>query len=191
MAGYFESQADAMLEEYKIVKAEFDKEYQIFLIEDIKEKVHEIIEKYYDDYSPNSYRRKEDLYNAFKIIGSADGIITASLGGENMLYIHGSTSDNDAIYDNAFIRGYHGGSKSDKEEHNTHGLYLWKDPNSSPKFIRYLFDHPKYEDGEVPRYKPDRYKNMEDEIVALAKNYDASVPYAKAFMNTFGKSNLM
>lgn len=191
MAGYFESQADEMIKEYKIVKAKFDKEYQELLIEDIKEKVHEIIQRYYEDYSPESYNRKEDLYNAFKITGSADGMIIASLGGENMLYMHGKNIDNVELYKNAFIRGFHGGSKSDSEEHNTHGLYLWKNPKASPKFSTYLFDHPNYIGGQVPRYKPDRYKNMENEIVALAKNYDASVPYAKAFMDTFGKSNLM
>lgn len=126
--------------------------------------IEHVVDMFYEDYTPHIYKRKEDLYNAYRVY-IENGNWGYDFGSDLMLYQHHQS--NEYIYENSFVGGYHGGDDNGKD-HPEPGVPWWKAPpslkywykpasrwSSSPYFmakreIEKLIDdmsHEKYQDG--------------------------------------------
>lgn len=84
------------------------------------------VESFYNDFSPNSYGRKEDLKNAFDI-GIHDGWqLVIEFGSDLMQFDHHQS--NEFVYVNSFIHGYHGGSFGTDKSGETRDDPYWRMP---------------------------------------------------------------
>ena len=80
---------------------------------ELKKCAYNVIADWYADYPQKSYSRKGDLFHAFKINTNTNGELwEVEFGPEFMEADH--HQDNDFIYENSFIEGYHGGSISER-----------------------------------------------------------------------------
>ena len=86
------------------IHKELDREYQ----KDIKALMDQAVQEFYDDYTDlHAYKRKYDLFNAYKI--SVHNLeVTIKTGAEFMEKRH--RADNEYIYNMAFVSGWHGGA---------------------------------------------------------------------------------
>lgn len=102
------------------INKEYPEKYKIELDEIRKD----VVSKWYNTYEPYIYNRHMDLKNAAKV--SLEGInYRVQFGSEFMEYEH--RADNEYIYQNSFIDGYHGGA-SDGIEHPNPGIPYWRRP---------------------------------------------------------------
>ena len=88
------------------------------------------ITKFYSSYTPRSYARYGDLYNTYKIkINKYTGEFIVHFDSTYMQYPH--RADNETIFENSFMRGYHGGAidgNNPNFPHPSPGTPYWKDP---------------------------------------------------------------
>lgn len=86
------------------------------------------IDKFYEDYEPNSYDRTFDLYNTYKIKVTADDW-TIDFDSDFMEGMHRvDNQDPEYIFENSFIRGWHGGAISGAGHPNP-GTPYWRFPD--------------------------------------------------------------
>lgn len=89
--------------EYYPKKAEYE----------LKKCAYSVILDWYSSYPQKSYVRTFDLLHTFKIFKNTDGELWhVEFGSEFMEHEH--NQDNEIIYNNSFLEGYHGGSRSER-----------------------------------------------------------------------------
>lgn len=95
------------------------------LIEDIDEEAKSIISSWYAKYDPIYYRRNGGLKKAYKI--KQDGIDVEIVYGPEFMETayHQDTS---IIFNNAFVKGYHGGSAGTDSNDETRKAPYWRTP---------------------------------------------------------------
>lgn len=84
--------------------------------------IENVVEMFYDDYTPIAYDRQEDLYNAYEV-SIEDGEWAYDFGAHLMQKEH--HGPNEYIYDNSFVEGYHGGDRYG-DDHPQPGVPWWK-----------------------------------------------------------------
>lgn len=121
-------------------------EYNNRYIKDGKLLIERIVDQFYEDYDPNMYKRKEDLYNTYElyIVEEDEYEYKSDFGSKYMQYEH--SGDNEIIYQNSFVAGYHGGAIGGKNHPNP-GEPWWKAPPS----LKYWYK-PAKSWGESPYY---------------------------------------
>ena len=106
----------------KKINKQLDKEYE----KDIKALMDQAVQEFYDDYTDlRGYKRKKDLFNAYKV--SVEGLeASIKTGSEFMTKRH--RVSNEYIYNMAFVSGWHGGAPyvNDIEES------VWGVPHPNP-----------------------------------------------------------
>lgn len=71
-----------------------------------------VVTDWYSTYDPWVYERKGDLLNAYKIkVNKKTGKYSVDFGPQYMKYNHHQS--NAIVYNNAFVEGYHGGSRGE------------------------------------------------------------------------------
>ena len=129
--------------------------------------VKRVVDLFYEDYTPNIYNRKEDLYNTFKLILIEPGVWDWDFSHTYMKYKHGNKKkpvSNEYIYENSFVNGYHGGA-IDGKFHPNPGEPWWKTiPGPG-----YWYE-PATQYGESPRYEAEiELKKVTDELIEQKK----------------------
>lgn len=115
--------------------------------------------KWYNTYTPKYYNRKRTLYYAFDITGK-NGIIKIHFGAEKMYSAHFvDRISSDYIFENSFMRGYHGGAISGLEHPNP-GIPYWRTP------------YPIYENWSFPAA---RDTSPYDKIIKEIRKYEVKI----------------
>lgn len=93
------------------------------------------IDKFYEDYIPNIYERTYDLYNTYKVTVTEDDW-NIDFDPSFMKEWH-RVDDQDPtyIFENSFIRGWHGGAISG-EGHPNPGTPYWREPEPTNKMAQ-------------------------------------------------------
>ena len=119
-----EEQFDSVLKEWgKMV----DK-YNDRIVKDLNRIARLEVWKWYKSYSPYEYTRQRTLYYAFKIVDKKNRMVSIRFGSSLMYPIHRVDQvDRDYIYENSFIRGFHGGA-IDGPDHPNPGIPYWRTP---------------------------------------------------------------
>lgn len=75
------------------------------------------IDRFYADYNPTFYRREGSLYSTYKLT-QKNGIVSWNFGAQYMpqAYKHSHRASNQYIYDQMFLKGYHGGAHTIAED---------------------------------------------------------------------------
>lgn len=119
-----------------------------------------VILDWYAEFSPTSYTRKFDLLNAFKVFKHKDGELWSVEFGPEFMQM-GHHQDNEIIYNNSFIEGFHGGSRSDIHEVD---VPLWRTP---VPYYRFWAD-------EAPQsFSP--YERVFDEMQKISISLDKEI----------------
>ena len=102
-----------------------NKKYNKLVYSELRSMARSAIDTFYNDkhFQPGRYRRKHDLYNAFKIIAE-DDMWDILLGSEFMKKNHHQS--NEIIYQNSLVVGVHGGSLRDDDDADG---YYWRTPH--------------------------------------------------------------
>lgn len=127
---------------------------------ELKKCAYAVIVEWYSKYNPKRYVRQGDLLHTFKIYKNKDGELwSVEFGPEFMEYTH--HQENDFIYENSFIQGYHGGSISEDA-----GIDIprWRTP------VPYY----KYWYSEAPQsFSP--YEKIIDEMQSVSDSLDKEI----------------
>lgn len=137
---YSETAADALLSDIINIIEKYDKRY-LFEGDLVIERV---VDMFYEDYTPHTYKRKQDLYNAYKVFID-DGDWGYEFGAHLMKKSHHQS--NEYIYENSFVNGYHGGDDFG-DDHPEPGVPWWK----APPTLKYWY-MPATQWGTSPYYE--------------------------------------
>lgn len=86
------------------------------------------IDKFYEDYEPHFYQRTYDLYNTYRISVTEDEWKIDFDSSWMMNWHRVDEQDPEYIFENSFIRGWHGGALSG-EGHPNPGVPYWRKPD--------------------------------------------------------------
>lgn len=123
----------------KKIKKDVAKEMANQVYEDLDSIFTACIDKFYADYDPMFYRREGSLYQTYQLT-NRNGVISHSFGPQYMpqAYEHSHRVSNQYIYDQMFLKGYHGGAHTiapDKAEewgeHPKDGTPWYRTPHPS------------------------------------------------------------
>lgn len=103
-----------------------EKEKPIKLKEDLDEMAKSVIAKWYATYDPQKYNRTRSLYHSYKFF--QDGIDIEMDFDSSYLSDFNHHQDNDIIYNNIFVGGYHGGSIGTDSNGDTATVPRWRKP---------------------------------------------------------------
>ena len=113
---------------------EMDIKYAKKVEKDLKEVGKKVIDDWYSDYIPNLYRREYSLYKAFRV-QVKNGKFSVSFSPYYMRAYHHRV-ENDYIFDNSFLDGWHGGADKGKG-HPFPGYPMYREPN--PYYTNWYF----------------------------------------------------
>ena len=137
------------------------------LIEDIDEMAKSVIAQWYASYSPTYYgnARQRSLYHSYKL--EQDGIDVEITFDSDYLsdYVH--HQNNEIIFNNAFLAGYHGGSKS-----GTSNIPRWRTPYPTARNVKDgILPYTRWSEREVARSKSP-YEQIVKEAEKLMDEYE-------------------
>lgn len=145
------------------------------LVEDIDEEAKSIISSWYGKYNPIYYRNNMGLKKAYKILQN-DVDVEIVYGPEYMETTY--NQDTSIIFNNAFIKGYHGGSAGTDRNDETKTTPYWRTP-----FLHYT------EWGYPAKRSFSPYKKIEKEAQKLMNDYEDSwIKELEGIMNPIRKS---
>lgn len=107
---------------YKIVKTRIRQKYNKRVKFGLELIAEHAVTDFYDSYSPHKYKRQEGLLTAYQIIADDDEW-SIDTGSQYMTSEY--RVDKDYIYENSFMRGWHGGA-IDGPEHPNPETPWWK-----------------------------------------------------------------
>lgn len=118
-----------------------------------------VISDWYDSYEPHAYRRREDLFNAYKVIVTPTWF-TVKFDSSFMEQWHHQQPE--IIFHNAFELGYHGGSLG---EGLNSSIPHWREPH--PFFTN-------WGKSAISTFSPyeEIIKKMDEKIKEIDKEYD-------------------
>lgn len=123
----------------KKIKQDVAKESARQVYEDLNAIFVACIDKFYADYDPTFYRREGSLYRTYELTNK-NGVISRNFGEQYMpqTYKHSHRVSNKYIYEQMFLKGYHGGAHTidpDKVEqwgeHPDDGIPWYRTPHPS------------------------------------------------------------
>lgn len=129
------------------------------LISKIDEMAKSVIAQWYATYDPRKYRRQRSLYQAYRI--EQDGIDVEIKFDSAYISDFTHHQDNELIYENSFIQGYHGGSMGTDQNDETVDTPYWRKP-----FLHYTMW------GEPAKKNFSPYRKILQESNKLMDNYD-------------------
>jgi hypothetical protein len=145
----------------KKINKELDKQYET----DIKYLMDKAVQEFYDDYTElRAYKRKYDLFNAYKV--SVKGLnLSIQTGAKFMKKRH--KASNDYIYNMAFVSGWHGGAPYINDVEDS----VWGVPHPNPA---------KYIGGDTPIEGGDLYWRtpMKPKDIRYSQWYSTPAPQA-------------
>lgn len=126
-----------------------------------------VIDDFYDDYPVKVYKRKEWLYKIYKITINGWGwIVDVSSD-----YLPSHHQDNEIIYNNVFIEGYHGGSRGTDKNGVSVSTPTWRWPvkniSGIPRFSRW-YSHPAPQSDSPDQKIEEEYEKYKEEKYAQA-----------------------
>lgn len=139
---------------------------------DIKDNALSVISAWYAQYDPHKYRRSMSLKKAFKI--TRDGIDVSIDYDPSYLNDYNHHQDNDIIFNNAFVSGYHGGSMGTDKNGMSVSTPHWRKPflsyrrwgNEAPKSFSPQERIEKKSNKLIKEYEEEWIKLLYDDILA-------------------------
>lgn len=134
LRGSFERYIDDFLEQSKtkiqeavaIVQKETWDDFIHIVEERIKEMFNDVIQEFYNDYSPETYDRNESLYDLLQT-DTTDSSLMVWFDPSKMTPFRSGYDGEDGLYDQVFRHGWHGGAASG-EGHPSPGTPYWRTP---------------------------------------------------------------
>lgn len=154
------------------IKKEVAKEIAAQLYHDLDYIFVTCIDKFYADYDPVFYRREGSLYSTYKLTNK-NGVISWNFGAQYMpkAYKHSHRVSNQYIYDQMFLKGYHGGAHTIAEdkidewgEHPKDGTPWYRTPPPIKKGIPSYTDWSDRNGAEKSEMSP--AQNIREELLA-------------------------
>ena len=149
------------------------------------------VDEFYNNYDPNSYKRKESLLHAFKVVATDDEW-SIDFGARYMRKYKHHQKDNNIIYHNAFELGYHGGSwgKADEEGFRPpEGVPYYRGPGGEYNFPYWLYSA---EQDDISPYEnilsQDPQGFIDENIQRGVDEFDSILmPYVNKIKKTYRK----
>lgn len=150
--------------------------------EELDEMAKSVIAQWYASYDPNRYRYQDDgkrssyrgyrrqrsLYQGYRIY--RDGVDLELMFDSDFIYEYVHNQDNEIVYNNTFVQGYHGGSKGTDKNKIEAKTPDWRAPY--PSFTQwYHTKKDKLTTKSVPITQPSPYEAILKESEKMMQDY--------------------
>lgn len=147
---------------------EMEEEKPEELREELDEMAKSVIAQWYASYDPHKYRRQRSLYQGYRIY--RDGVDLEIMFDSDFIYEYVHNQDNELVYNNTFVQGYHGGSKGTDKNNVTANVPDWRAPY--PSFTQwYHTKKDKLTTKSVPITQPSPYEAILTESEKMMQDY--------------------